>query len=248
MDNSNLKKTLRLFKSKLPFIAIVSCLLGLGAFIYTKKFVAPVYQAKTQLVGKYNEQSGSAQNDLNEANYKLVMVNTYKSIVKSYAILQPVKEKLKTDNDIELSLEQLEEMTTVSQEENSQVFTVLVNSTNPNLAGITANKIADVLQENIMNILGVENEISIISPARTGANPISPNNKLNAMIGLIIGMTISSTYVFIRNIYNQAIDEDDSFDAKLELVDLGSISFISLKNNGKKEEQPKQSKRKRKSI
>ncbi|MCO5432265.1 Wzz/FepE/Etk N-terminal domain-containing protein [Enterococcus faecalis] len=229
MVNSNLKKTFLLLKSKLPFIAIVSCLLGLGTYMYTKKFVAPVYQAKTQLVGKYNKQSGSGQNDLNEANYKLVMVNTYKSIVKSNAILQPVKEKLSKENNIEISIEQLENMVTVSQEENSQVFTVVINSKDPNLAGITANKIANVLQENIMDILGVENEISIISAARTAEKPISPNEKLNAMIGVIIGLTISSTYIFIKDTYNQAIDEDDQFDMQLGLVDLGSISFINLK-------------------
>ena len=120
-------------------------------------------------------------------------------------------------------------MVTVSQEENSQVFTVVINSKDPNLAGITANKIANVLQENIMDILGVENEISIISAARTAEKPISPNEKLNAMIGVIIGLTISSTYIFIKNTYNQAIDEDDQFDMQLGLVDLGSISFINLK-------------------
>ncbi|EHQ9041280.1 TPA: YveK family protein [Enterococcus faecalis] len=229
MGNSNLKKTFLLLKSKLPFIVIVSCLLGLGTYMYTKKFVAPIYQAKTQLVGKYNKQSGGGQNDLNEANYKLVMVNTYKSIVKSNAILQPVKEKLSKENNIEIGIAQLEDMVTVSQEENSQVFTIIINSKDPNLAGITANKIANVLQDNIMDILGGENEISIISAARTAEKPISPNEKLNAMIGVIIGLTISSTYIFIKDTYNQAIDEDDQFDMQLGLVDLGSISFINLK-------------------
>ncbi|EGS1179713.1 TPA: hypothetical protein I0F89_RS13230 [Enterococcus faecalis] len=233
MVNSSLKKTFLLLKSKLPFITIASCIMGLGTYMYTKKFVAPTYQAKTQLVGKYNKQSGYGQSDLNEANYKLIMVNTYKSIVKSNAILQPVKEKLIKENNIEISIEQLEDMVTVSQEENSQVFTVIINSKDPNLAGITANKIANVLQDNIVDILGGENEISIISAARTAEKPISPNEKLNAMIGVIIGLTISSTYIFIRNNYNQKIDEDDQFDMQLGLVDLGSISFINLKNKYK---------------
>ncbi|EKK0901636.1 hypothetical protein PJ962_002584, partial [Enterococcus faecalis] len=188
MVNSSLKKTFLLLKSKLPFITIASCIMGLGTYMYTKKFVAPTYQAKTQLVGKYNKQSGYGQSDLNEANYKLIMVNTYKSIVKSNAILQPVKEKLIKENNIEISIEQLEDMVTVSQEENSQVFTVIINSKDPNLAGITANKIANVLQDNIVDILGGENEISIISAARTAEKPISPNEKLNAMIGVIIGL------------------------------------------------------------
>lgn len=232
--NNQLLKTFYLFKDKFWIITIVTLTFSFAGFLFTKQCITPVYKATTQLVAKTKTTESIDKETLNDANYKLLMVNTYKNLVKSYAILDDVQKNIKNENKLNMSVDQLNSMINVTQEENSQMFNISVTSTNPTYAGIIAGQTADVFSKKVGELLGEENSVSIISPARTATNPISPNTKLNVVMFGMIGGMLASIIIFIRSLYSQVLDEDDHIDESLGLINLGSVAEMKNTHNREK--------------
>lgn len=229
--SNQLLKAFYLFKKYIWAIVAVTVLFGIAGFVFTKQFITPIYKSTTQLVAKTDAPTETLDKEtLNDANYKLLMVNTYKNLVKSYAILEDVQKNLKEKNELNIGIDQLTEMITVTQEENSQMFNIAVTSDNPTIAGLVAGVTANTFSEKVGALLGDENTVSIISPARTETSPISPNVKLNVVMFSLIGALLASIILFIQSLYSQILAEDDHIDESLGLINLGNV--VEVKKSG----------------
>lgn len=69
------------------------------------------------------------------------------------------------------------------------MFSIQATSTNAVTAQQIANTTSQVFQENAKDVMNVD-KISIISGAVANTTPVSPNNKLNLVIGLVLGMMV----------------------------------------------------------
>lgn len=229
MQSSNqLIKTLRLLKQNLWIILFSTIIFAIGGYLFNVNFVTPTYRGTTQLVAKTNMLSKS-DDTLNAANYKLLMINTYKSLATSYSILDDVQKKIKKTQNIDLSVDQISQMVTVSQEDNSQIFSISVVSETPRISQIISGNIAESLSSKVGKLLGEENSISIISPARASSIPISPNIKLNTVMFAMIGWLLSVTAIFIWALTNQFVEKEDNFEEELGLRNLGTV--VEMKAN-----------------
>ncbi|EPI05394.1 chain length determinant protein [Enterococcus faecalis 13-SD-W-01] len=229
MQSSNqLIKTFRLLKQNLWIILFSTIIFAIGGYLFNVNFVTPTYKGTTQLVAKTNMLSES-DDTLNAANYKLLMINTYKSLATSYSILADVQKKIKETQNIDLSVDQISQMVTVSQEDNSQIFSISVVSEAPRISQIISGNIAESLSSKVGKLLGEENSISIISPARASSIPISPNIKLNTVMFAMIGWLLSVTAIFIWALTNQFVEKEDNFEEELGLINLGTV--VEMKAN-----------------
>ncbi|MGY0401643.1 YveK family protein [Carnobacterium jeotgali] len=215
---SELLKTLK--KRSLLIVSLgLICLIVAAGFTF---FIAtPQYNATTQiLVNRTTESVEGMQ--LNDITSNVQMINTYKDIIKGPVILDEVSQKLGTN----LTTSQLSGKIEIATEENSQVFSLTVTDENPYEATKMANFVANTFQNEIGNIMNVDN-VTIISEASPNTNQVSPNNLLNLVIGLLIGLVLGVGSAFLLEFMDKSVRDEQFITETLGWSLLGSVSEMS---------------------
>lgn len=104
------------------------------------------------------------------------MINTYKDIITSPTILKDVGNGQ--------TVGKLIDEISISSQQNSQVFSVNVKTTDPQEAAKIANITAQTFRYKIKSIMSVNN-VSIVSKATVNEAPVSPRLPLNIAIGFV---------------------------------------------------------------
>lgn len=138
---------------------------------------------------------------------------------------QPAQYKLKPAKYSNLTEDDLVKKVSVSNAQNSQVFTVNVRDTDPIRARDIANEISKVFKEKIATIMSVSN-VSVVSKAVADSTPVSPRLKLMAIIGLVIGVIIAFAGGLIRELADRTVKDIDFITNNLGLVNLGTVNYV----------------------
>lgn len=212
---------------KLIFLITLLAALISGAVSYF--FLKPVYQASTQIL--VNQKNTENQLDYALLQSNIDLINTYSVILKSPAILGKVIDKL----DLNQSWEELNQNLTVTSQENSQVFSLLVEDHDAQRAVRIANTVTETFQEEIKGIMNVDN-VSIIARAELKPNPvpIKPKPFINIGIATLIGLMLGVGIALLINFLDSTLKDDQDVAAALGVPVLGSIQKMSKAH--KKEE------------
>lgn len=201
--------------------AIVGVMLAL---IVTFVVMTPKYQSQTQIVATLPKQQ-QAQDTNNNVTANLQLVNTYKEFVTGDVVLEKSSRDLKKIG-IKRSINQLKKALQVTQPQNSLMFTIKVKDVNRYDAKTIANIVAREFQKNVQKYLNV-NKISIISKARVPLKPVSPKKGLNIFIGLGVGIVCGIGLVFLVEMRDLTIKDEDFITDKLGLTVIGRVARIS---------------------
>ncbi|MCU6431871.1 YveK family protein [Lacticaseibacillus paracasei] len=143
---------------------------------------------------------------------------------------QPAKYKLEPAKYSNITESDLDKMVSVSNAQNSQVFTVGIRDTNPVRARDIANEIAKVFKEKIASIMSVSN-VSIVSKATADPEPVSPRLKLISLVGLALGVVLAFMWGLIRELTDRTIKDIDFITDELGLVNLGFVNYVQKMND-----------------
>lgn len=222
MEEISFIEFLKIFRTYAKLILIfvlvwTSIIAGLTFFI-----VSPQYSSSAQiLVNRVQDEQTLQSSDI-ETNVQLI--NTYKDILVSPVILDEVLEELDSD----LTSAELASKITVSNQFNSQLFTLEVRDTSPQQAAVLANTVAETFQNNVGDIMNVEN-VTIISSASASLIPVSPNKPLSIIIGVILGLGTGVGTAIVLFFMDHTVKSDKFVAEKMRWKVLGQIEEVSLK-------------------
>ena len=221
-------------------IIIISTVMGLLlASIVTFFIMTPKYQASVDILVN-RKQDNSIENQLNDQQADVQMINTYKDIITKSVILDPVKNNLTEKLGYRVSLAQLHNMISVSNQPNSQVFTVTVEDTDASRAATIANIIAETFKIRVKDILAVNN-VSIIAKATRPRSTVSPKKSLNLAIGLVLGLLIGMSLAVFLEVTDHNVKSTEFLTEELGLTNLGMVSHY-------RDEKDKKRRRRRRSV
>ncbi|HFQ3547671.1 TPA: YveK family protein [Enterococcus faecium] len=204
-------------------IIIISMFAGLAiSGIVTFFILTPKYSSQAQLIVTM------PQSDTANVNTNLQMINTYKDMIVSDLVLNEVKDRLETEDNVKMTAEQIKDAISVNQAENSQMFSIQAISTNAVAAQQIANTTSQVFQENAKDVMNVD-KISIISGAVANTTPVSPNNKLNLMTGLMLGMMVGVGLAFLLELLDRTVKDEKYVTDTLGFPILGTVPEMSAK-------------------
>ena len=201
----------------------VVALAGMTFFLIT-----PKYGTDTQLVVQSNQETLTNANLQSDLTGNVMMVNTYKDLIKSDVVLDQVSLQLAKEDGIQYTSNELNKMISVTQSQNSQMFSIRVVSINAKEAMEIANKTAMIFKEKAVEILKVD-KVSIISPAKLQKTPVSPNKKLNLLIGAVIGLLLGFLIVFLLEFLDKTVKDTKFIENDLDLPLLGEVSVLTNK-------------------
>ncbi|MBD2866509.1 YveK family protein [Paenibacillus oceani] len=224
-----LKEVLQIVKRKLWIIISVVLIACLATAIFNIYFAKPIYSTSTKLiVNKSSDSSNTEKLDLGSLNANIQLINTYKEILKTPAIL----DKVAADHpEFNLSSEGINSRITVTSKEQSQVMTIGVQDTSHTRAVGIVNAVAEVFKQEIPRIMKVDN-VTILSEAKVVQNPspISPNIKLNMVIAVIASLLISTGLIFLLEYLDDSIKSEKDIELALGVPTLAMIRKIKKKD------------------
>lgn len=233
-DEISLSELYGILKKRWAMIVSLGLVVLILAAVFTFFIATPKYNSTTQiLVNRTTESAEGMQ--LNDINTNVQMINTYKDIIKGPVILNEVSDKLKGN----LTTAELSEKIEIGTQDSSQVFSLTVTDEDPFVSAEIANEVAITFKNEIGNIMNVDN-VTIISEAIPNNSQISPNNPLNLVIGLLVGLMLGIGVAFLFEFMDTTVRDEQFIINNLGWSSLGSVSEMTSDELASKDETPKQ--------
>lgn len=226
-EEMSLMELIGILKKRIGLI-VIGILIGVFFLAgYSFHIATPQYSSTTQLVVNRTQDTEVIQRSDIETNVQLI--NTYKDLLRSPAILDEVTEEL----NMAITSQQLLNQLSVTSENNSQVFSIQITNPNPNNAAIIANKTAEIFQEKLEDIMSLDN-VTIFSEASVNPNPVSPNHILNLLIGFVLGGVLATALAILIEFKDTTVKDDSFITEQLGLINLGCVSEMLPEKNADK--------------
>ncbi|GIO12246.1 capsular polysaccharide type 5/8 biosynthesis protein CapA [Cohnella xylanilytica] len=207
------------------FVLVITILVG-G---YSKFITEPVYEASTKIIVNRSADANSSIQQLNsdEVNTNIRMINTYKEIIKTPAVLDKVVEQ---HPEFGLTSDQLMKKIKVSSVNDTQVMTVIVNDPSYNLAAKIANAVSEVFKQEIPSLFNIQN-VSILNQAKVDVEreptPVSPNTPLNIIIAFIVSIMIALGLTLLLEYLDDTIKSESDVERYLGLPTIAMIAKVN---------------------
>ncbi|UNM89962.1 YveK family protein [Vagococcus sp. CY52-2] len=223
-ETVSLDEIFQLLKKKLALIISMLILGTIISTVVTLFVITPKYSATTQLVVQTKGSDSNINTD--KINSNLLLINTYKDLVKSKVVTEKTKDQLVKDGMTGISEDFLSHAISVEQNQNSQLFSIKAVTTDPIKSATIANTVSEIFQQEAV-VMTDTDKVSIASKATPNNQPISPNKKVNIAIGAVLGLIVGVMLALLSELFNRTVKTEDYLSDKLGLPVLGIIPLMS---------------------
>ena len=189
----NLGELFQLLKQNIKMI-VISILIGIIVLgIMTVFFIDKKYESTSKLFLKPDVTEGIT--DYTQINSNNLMVNNYIEMLKGNNIQSQAADELSMEtSEVKAAL-------TISNQTNTQIISITAITTDPELSKQIVDAVVKVFRKEVKETLNVNN-IAVVDQAEVATAPVSPNLKMNLIIGALLGGFISVGYLFIKFMFS----------------------------------------------
>ncbi|OQQ82362.1 YveK family protein [Ligilactobacillus salivarius] len=188
-------------------------------------FVEPKYNSSIDILVNQKENNAQVQYAAQQAD--LQVINTYKDVLTKPIILTSVLKEVKRTDNYQGNLSTLEKSVKVSNQTNSQVITVSVTDKNAYVAADVADTIGKVFAKKVKKMMQVDN-VTIVSNAKVNTTPVSPNKKLSALAGVVVGLVSGMLFAIIKELTDKTVKDSSFLTDELKLTNIGSVYHLDI--------------------
>lgn len=224
----DLKDIYYIVKKRMLLIIALVLVTSIAAALISAYVLTPVYEASTKIiVNRSNDEKTVNSSELiNEVNANLRLIDTYKEIIKTPAIMDVVTRDYP---DLGLTSGQLMQKVTVSSVNNTQVMTIKVQDESYERAALTVNAVSNVFKSEIANIYNVDN-VSILSEAKLTPipAPVKPSPMLNTAIAFLVSLMLGVGLAFLFEYLDDTVKSERDIVQTLDLPVLGVVPEFKM--------------------
>ena len=191
-------------------------------------FIQPKYSSNIDILVNQKNNNTAVQYNIQQAD--LQAINTYKDVLTKPIILSPVLKEIKRTDNYQGTLATLAKSIKVSNQTNSQVITVTVTDKNAYVAADIANTVGKVFAKKVKKMMQVDN-VTIVSDAKVSTRPVSPNKKIFALAGVVLGLFIGVAIAFIKEFTDKTVKDSNFLTDELGLTNIGSVYHLDINDN-----------------
>lgn len=211
-------------------IVVVSIICAALTFLGTYYLITPEYRASSVFYVNNNTMSvGEVEIGLSSGDLtaRKNLVDSYIVILKSRTTLLDVIDYA----EVKMSYTQLRSMITASSVDGTEIFQVVVTSTDPHLAEKLANAIAYVLPDRISTIIH-NTSAMVVDYAIVPSTPSSPSYSKNTTMGFLIGLVLSMGIVVLWELFDVTIRTEEDVTACCTHPVLASVPDMLNQSKG----------------
>lgn len=227
----DLREIFYIIRSKLVVIILSGLIVALGAGLVSYFMLTPMYTSTSKV---YILTQSTSITSLADIQMGSSLTLDYMELIKS----RPVVEQVIEDLNLNMKYEDLLDKLSVSTPSDTRILKITITDEDPRLAKEIADDFAIVSKKQISEIMKTD-EPSIVEQGHVAETPESPNKKLNILIGMLLGLMISTLIVIIRHFTDDTIKTSEDVAMYLELNTLAIIPLRNGKDGGKKKNKKK---------
>ena len=222
----NLQKLFGAILNKMWLIVLVAVIAAIVTFLGTYFFVTPQYQSSAMFyVNNSSFSMGDASFSITSSD-----ITASKSLVKSYIVILQTRQTMDDIIDytgLDRTHTQLMSMITAQSVDNTEIFKVVVESPNPEEAKKIADAISYILPKRISSIIE-GTSAKVVDMPKVPVNPSSPSYTTNAIIGFLVGLTLTVSVIALMEIFDVTIRSEDDIAQNSEHPILASVPDMSM--------------------
>ncbi|HOV80665.1 MAG TPA: Wzz/FepE/Etk N-terminal domain-containing protein [Bacillota bacterium] len=208
---------LKLVLALVPVVAMLTSA-AISYFVLT-----PVYKSTTTLIVLRDQMTPYSEININTLILNQRLVRTYSELARS----RSVAEEVINSNGLQYTPEELASKIQVDLAGDTEVLKITASDSNPEMAALIANGVAQALSGKVHKILNVRN-IQVLDQAVPPAVPVSPKVFLNIILAGILGLVVTVAIIFVREYLDDTIRNPDEIEAHLKLPVLGLIPAVAM--------------------
>ncbi|MGV1034624.1 MAG: polysaccharide biosynthesis tyrosine autokinase [Microbacteriaceae bacterium] len=187
----------------------------------------PIYSASSKVF--VSTQTADTIGELAQGNtFSVQRVKTYSDLATTPAVLNPVIDDL----GLNVSASELSTQISATAPSGTSLIDISVQDTDPAFAADVANAVAASLAQTVQKLEKSSDNSSVspikLTPVQTAlvpSTPISPNIRMNAVLGLLLGMTAGIGVGVLRHLLDTRIHNQRNLEEITTLPVLGGITF-----------------------
>ncbi len=190
------------------WIILVSMVLC-GSILFTSVMflVTPQYTASAMLyVNNSSISVGSSSISISASQISAArsLLDLYVIILESRTTLEQAIEKA----ELPYSYAELRDIVSANAVNETEIFTISATCDNADDAKLIVDTLVDILPERISDILD-GSSVRLVDSAVRPVSRSSPSYTRFGMIGVILGAVVSCAFIIIRDLMNNAVDDED---------------------------------------
>lgn len=219
MDLRGILKTLR--RRVLLVILIPAVAAGLAALV-SFTLLTPVYSAQTTL---WVTKDGAEQSlTLSDLQLTRNLAKTYAEMARSRAVMADVIERMHLTG---VTVRQLQQKVSVAPVGETELLSITIEDTDPDMAAGLANSVAAAFQAQISAYRKVETVV-VVDVADMPTAPIKPRPASNIAISLVLGLAAAAGLAFLLEYLDTTIKSDEDITRHLNIPVLGIIPVFDV--------------------
>lgn len=214
-EEIDLLQLLMALKQHIWAILAAAVICGGIAGAYSKFVITPQYRSTSMMYILSKETTLTSLADLQIGSQ---LTEDYKIMVVSRPVLTDVIRNLQLD----LTYEQLKSKISINNPTNTRILSITVQDPDPYLAREIANTVAQTSSDYIGDIMEMIPP-KLIEEGVVAQNPISPDNRRNAMMGAMAGIVLVCGIVVLGVLLNDTVQTEEDVEKYLGLTVLASV-------------------------
>lgn len=221
---------INLIKKRLWLIMVFVVISCATTYYVSKNFVVPVYSASGQLLVN-NIANVPESNNLNDLNFSLNLIGSYKEIMKSPTIMKSV---IESHPEFKLTADQLSQKLEIRSTEKSQVINLSVQDESYTKAAGIVNAVSQTFIRDLPSLMKVDN-VTLLTPADPTDVP-GPSNggfMMNIVISFVLSFMAALGIILLMETLNGTLRSEKEAEYDLGLPVIASIATIRKRDLGK---------------
>lgn len=222
-EEINLVKILEIILKLWWFVLIFAIIAGLVAFSISSFLMTPQYTSTAKVYVDSSQRPAGTSINYNELTTNARLVSTYIEVLCSDTYLNSVAAK----SEYNISGTQIKSNISMNSANQTEILEIKYSDISPEKARDILQLILNNAQGEITRVIR-GSQVSIVDNASLPKTTSSPNVKQNTFIGIFIGVVLGIAVIFIKELLDTRIKDEDDLKNKYKLPVLGVIPNLDV--------------------
>ena len=222
MNNTEIRfqDVLWALKKHFAWICLATLVFTIGAWLYTKYAITPMYRTTASFCVFSSERDGSVTS--NDLTSDTKLSGTIKYLLNS----QPVTQAVSTELGGTVSPDAISAMISATVRADSQIIDIYVTSADPQLSCDVANAVAKAAPAEVLRLVEA-GKITVVNLPKVPTTPYTPDVANNVSGGFILGLLLSCAVVIAIAMLDTTIWHEEDLERSFNIPVLGTVPSIT---------------------
>jgi len=226
----DLKQLFEVAIARIKLIILIVFVFTVSAFLISKFVITPLYTATATLYVNSNSTTVSQNISISDIDTGRELVTLYSEFIESDTVLEQVANAVSNDTDMMFTADMIKGMISSGGVNETALMAVTVTSPSPELSQIIANAVADIAPDRITEFME-GSSVKVVDYAKLPEAPSSPNVMKNTAMGFLLGLVVSLGIIFVMELMDTRIKNEDDLKKLLDYPILGVIPEIVVEES-----------------